>query len=217
MIRGALVTGLLTVVLFVIGLSAPIAAQTADESPAVAAYTLTPERIAASSAAVMALIGAVVGGSALARAGRMGTGSGRRRAIAALGLALMGAVIGAVVVLTADGGLGTGNGLAVGRNQATLNMEKLYHIKDILDEISAFIEQVYVVDVCAVGAMYADWLGYGKGVTNYLSVPDLPLDRAGKQFAFPGGTIMNCSTQTRSGIARLPPPFENRRSARPRP
>jgi hydrogenase large subunit len=76
-------------------------------------------------------------------------------------------------------------------NQATLNMEKLFHVKDILDEIQAFIQQVYFVDVCAIGAMYADWLGYGKGVTNYLSVPDLPLDVKGTQFDFPGGVIMN--------------------------
>ncbi|HYT66481.1 MAG TPA: nickel-dependent hydrogenase large subunit [Vicinamibacterales bacterium] len=76
-------------------------------------------------------------------------------------------------------------------NQATLNMEKLYQVKDILDEVQDFIRQVYFVDVCAVGAMYADWLGYGKGVTNYLSVPDLPLDTKGTQFDFPGGVIMN--------------------------
>ncbi len=40
--------------------------------------------------------------------------------------------------------------------------------------------------------MYAPWLGYGAGVTNYLSVPDLPLDTAeGTEFEMPGGTIMN--------------------------
>ena len=60
-------------------------------------------------------------------------------------------------------------------NQATLNMEKLYHIKEILDEVQGFIQQVYFPDVCAIGAMYPDWLTYGKGVTNYLAVPDLPL------------------------------------------
>ena len=81
-------------------------------------------------------------------------------------------------------------------NQATLNMTKLYAIKDILDEMKAFVEQVYFVDVCAVAAMYPDWLGYGKGVTNYLSVPDLPLDTAGTTFDFPGGTIMNGDLST---------------------
>src|SRR3954447_3834523 len=70
-------------------------------------------------------------------------------------------------------------------NQATLNMAKLYQVKDVLDEMQAFIRQVYFPDVCAIGAMYADWFGYGKGVTNYLSVPDLPLDTKGTQFDFP--------------------------------
>jgi hydrogenase large subunit len=92
-------------------------------------------------------------------------------------------------------------------NQATLNMSKLYTIKDILDEVSAFIEQVYFVDVCAVAAMYPDWLGYGKGVTNYLSVPDLPLDRAGRQFDFPGGTIMNGDLSTVREITSFDEPY----------
>jgi hydrogenase large subunit len=92
-------------------------------------------------------------------------------------------------------------------NQATLNMAKLYAVKDILDEVAAFIEQVYFVDVCAVAAMYPDWLGYGKGVTNYLSVPDLPLDEAGRQFAFPGGTIMDGDLGTVKAITSFDEPY----------
>ena len=75
-------------------------------------------------------------------------------------------------------------------NEATLNMNRLYTIKSLLDEMVAFVQQVYVPDVCAIGALYADWLGYGAGVTNYLAVPDMPLDSAGTQFDLPGGTIM---------------------------
>jgi hydrogenase large subunit len=92
-------------------------------------------------------------------------------------------------------------------NEATLNMAKLYAIKDILDEVSGFIEQVYFVDVCAVAAMYPDWLGHGKGVTNYLSVPDLPLDRSGKTFDFPGGTIMNGDLSTVREIKSFDEPY----------
>jgi hydrogenase large subunit len=76
-------------------------------------------------------------------------------------------------------------------NQSTLNMNKLFAIKDLLDEMVAFIQQVYLPDVCVIGAMYPEWLGYGAGVTNYLAVPDLPIDSAGTQFDLPGGTIMN--------------------------
>ena len=98
-----------------VGLAAPAAAQVLDQPPAVSAYTLTPERIAASAAAVVGLIGAVIGGLALARsAGRIGAGNGRRGAIVALVMGPIGLVIGGLVVATADGGLGTGNGLGGG-------------------------------------------------------------------------------------------------------
>jgi hydrogenase large subunit len=74
---------------------------------------------------------------------------------------------------------------------ASLNTEKLYHIKHLIDEIDAFVKQVYLVDVSAIGAFYADWTQYGAGVTNYLSVPDLPLDTKGTEFMLPGGYIEN--------------------------
>ena len=76
-------------------------------------------------------------------------------------------------------------------NDSTLNMSKLYQVKDLLDGMKAFIEQVYFVDVCAIAAMYADWLKYGSGVTNYLAVPDFPTDTKGATFDMPGGTIFN--------------------------
>ena len=95
------------------GLATPAAAQVSDQPPAVRVYT--PERVAATVAAVVGLIGAVIGGRALARSARgTGTGNGRRGAVVALVMAPIGLVIGGLVVVTADGGLGTGNGLAGG-------------------------------------------------------------------------------------------------------
>ncbi len=76
-------------------------------------------------------------------------------------------------------------------NQSTINMNTLFRIKDLLDEMQGFIQHVYLTDVCAIGAMYPEWLSYGGGVTNYLSVPDLPLDAKGTKFDLPGGTFMN--------------------------
>jgi hydrogenase large subunit len=62
-------------------------------------------------------------------------------------------------------------------------------IKGWIDELADFVKNVYLIDVAAVGAFYADWTKVGRGVTNYLSVPDVPLDTKGTQFAFPGGFI----------------------------
>jgi hydrogenase large subunit len=86
-------------------------------------------------------------------------------------------------------------------NQATLNMQKLYQVKDLLDGMMAFIEKVYFVDICAVGAMYADWFNYGRGVANYLAVPDLPTDGKATAFDLPGGVIMNGDLGTVKPIA----------------
>ncbi|QQR74973.1 MAG: nickel-dependent hydrogenase large subunit [Holophagales bacterium] len=92
-------------------------------------------------------------------------------------------------------------------NDATLNMEKLYAIKDTFDEVKAFVEQVYLPDVIAVGSMYPEWLGYGAGVTNYLAVPDLPLDGKGTQFDLPGGVIMGGDLSTYRPITSFNDPL----------
>jgi hypothetical protein len=104
-------------------LAASAPAQVSDQTPAVNPFTLTPERIAASVAAVVGLTGVVIGGLALARsAGRIGAGTGRREAIVALVMGPIGLVIGGLVVATADGGLGTGNGLGGGLVAMTVGL-----------------------------------------------------------------------------------------------
>jgi hydrogenase large subunit len=74
-------------------------------------------------------------------------------------------------------------------SQSVLTVERLLAIKGYIDELADFVKNVYLIDVAAIGAFYADWTKYGAGVTNYLSVPDLPLDTKGTQFALPGGYI----------------------------
>ncbi|MEO5338593.1 MAG: nickel-dependent hydrogenase large subunit [Magnetospirillum sp. WYHS-4] len=74
-------------------------------------------------------------------------------------------------------------------SQSALNMERLYHIKTIIDQLGDFIGNAYLVDVAAVGANYPEWTTYGAGITNYLSVPDMPLDTKGTKFELPGGFI----------------------------
>lgn len=74
-------------------------------------------------------------------------------------------------------------------SQSTLTLERLYAIKAWIDELGDFVNNAMMNDVAAVGALYADWTQYGAGVTNYLSVPDLPLDTKGTVFELPGGFI----------------------------
>ena len=74
-------------------------------------------------------------------------------------------------------------------SQSVLTVERLMAVKGWIDELADFVKNVYLIDVAAVGAFYADWTKYGKGVTNYLCVPDIPMDTKGTQFALPGGYI----------------------------
>ena len=74
-------------------------------------------------------------------------------------------------------------------SQSTLTLERLFAIKALIDELGDFVNNAMMNDVAAVGALYADWTKYGAGVTNYLSVPDLPLDTKGTKFELPGGYI----------------------------
>jgi hydrogenase large subunit len=76
-------------------------------------------------------------------------------------------------------------------SSSALNMEKLFHVKTLIDEVNDFVKNAMLVDVAAVGAFYADWTAYGAGVTNYLSVPDMPMDSKGTVFELPGGYIEN--------------------------
>jgi hydrogenase large subunit len=92
-------------------------------------------------------------------------------------------------------------------NPSTLNMEKLYMIKDLLADVTAFVQQVYVPDVCAIGAMYPEWLKYGAGITSYLAVPDLPLDGKGTKFDLPGGTIFDGNLETLKPIVSFQDPY----------
>jgi hydrogenase large subunit len=74
---------------------------------------------------------------------------------------------------------------------AALNMEKLYQVKTLVEEVAAFVQQCYLTDVAAIAGFYPEWFGYGGGVTSYLAVPDLPLDARATRFDLPGGVIWN--------------------------
>jgi hydrogenase large subunit len=92
-------------------------------------------------------------------------------------------------------------------SSSTLNMASLFRIKELLDGVVQFIQQVYLPDVCAVGAMYADWLPYGAGVTNYLASPDLPLDNTYTSFDLPGGTIFGGDLSTVKAFKTFDDPY----------
>jgi hypothetical protein len=85
------------------------------EPAAVTVYGLTVRRLWATSVVVVALVGVIAGGMALARPGRRSAAdSGRRGAILSLVAGMLAVVNGGLNVAIADGGPGTGNGVVGG-------------------------------------------------------------------------------------------------------
>jgi len=74
---------------------------------------------------------------------------------------------------------------------ATMNMDRLGMLQSLLQDLVPFVQQVYFVDACLLAASYPDWFRYGRGVTNYLAVPDLPVDAKATKFDLPGGVVTN--------------------------
>jgi hypothetical protein len=94
---------------------AVLVAANVSEPAATTVYGLTPRRLWATAIVVLALVGVVIGGLALARpASRFGTASGRLGAIVALVAGLIAVVNGGLNLAVANGGPGTGNGVVGG-------------------------------------------------------------------------------------------------------
>ena len=87
-------------------------------------YGLTPRRLWATTADVLALVGVVIGGLALPRssAGRIGNGNGRMGATVALVAGLIAVVNGGLNLAIAKGGPGTGNGVIGGAAALVLGL-----------------------------------------------------------------------------------------------
>src|SRR5262245_58740764 len=83
----------------------------ASEPATTTVYGPTPRRLWATAAAVLALVGVVIGGLALFRATRRIGNHGRGGATVALVAGPMSAVNGALVLAVATGGPGSGNGV----------------------------------------------------------------------------------------------------------
>jgi hypothetical protein len=101
---------MLAISTFAVFLAANISGQT-PQPPS--SYGMTSGRLMATSAAVLGLIGVVVGVLALVRpTGLFGTATGRMGAIVALAAGLISLALGGIVVATSGGRIGTGGGLA---------------------------------------------------------------------------------------------------------
>lgn len=76
-------------------------------------------------------------------------------------------------------------------NLATINMEKIAAIRALMEETREFVQKVYYPDMVAIASAYKEWFHHGRGVVNYLAVPELAEDTKNTKFALPGAIITN--------------------------
>ncbi len=74
-----------------------------------------------------------------------------------------------------------------------INMERLNYIKDLIDEATVMVEQMYIPDLLAVASFYPEWTQIGGGLGNYLVYGDIPQNGISdvSKFRFPRGAILN--------------------------
>jgi hypothetical protein len=114
LVAAALFAGLVHAVL--------VAADVAEPA-ATTVYGLTPQRLWATTLALLALAGVIIGGLALRRsAGHVDTGSGTWSATVALMAGLVAVVGGGLNLALATGGPGTGNGVVGGAAALVLGL-----------------------------------------------------------------------------------------------
>ena len=117
------IAALAGVALFVGLVHAVLVATHLSEPASTTVHGLTPRRLWATTVAVLALVGVVIGGLALARpASLLGTASGRLGAIVALVAGLTAVVNGGLNLAIANGGPGTGNGVVGGAAALVLGL-----------------------------------------------------------------------------------------------
>ena len=80
-----------------------------------------------------------------------------------------------------------------GTGSTAVNVVGLQIVASVIDQIRAFIDQVYVPDTLAIASYYKDWFKQGEGVGNFLTYGDF--SQAGTQdpktFLVPRGAILD--------------------------
>jgi hydrogenase large subunit len=82
-----------------------------------------------------------------------------------------------------------------GVGATAVNMVGLAHVRDLIEMMRTFVEQVYVPDTVAIAGFYKDWAapGHGEGIGNFMTYGDFPAKGMGDRSSYliPGGVILN--------------------------
>ncbi|MEX0915294.1 MAG: nickel-dependent hydrogenase large subunit [Wenzhouxiangellaceae bacterium] len=65
-----------------------------------------------------------------------------------------------------------------GAGQTSVNTTGLQKVKNVIEQMKSFVDQVYLPDTLAIGGFYKDWFKpfHGEGIGNFLCYGDFPSD-----------------------------------------
>lgn len=87
-------------------------------------------------------------------------------------------------------------------SDSAINAKKLSQVQDLIKNMQAFVEQVYIPDTLAIAGFYKDWAQKGEGLGNFLCYGDLPYSGSSadssdlSDLLFPRGAILNRDLST---------------------
>ncbi|TDY00062.1 nickel-dependent hydrogenase large subunit [Thiohalophilus thiocyanatoxydans] len=95
-------------------------------------------------------------------------------------------------------GKGKGPRYRGGDGATALNQSGLSKIKDIIENMQRFVDQVYLPDTLAIAGYYKEWAKQGEGVGNFMSYGDFPTNGMDdiSSFLVPRGAILNRDLST---------------------
>ncbi|HZP92445.1 MAG TPA: nickel-dependent hydrogenase large subunit [Burkholderiales bacterium] len=90
-------------------------------------------------------------------------------------------------------GNGQGPHFRGGSGATALNVVGLQTVKNVIDSMRTFVDQVYVPDTLAIASFYKDWAKQGEGVGNFLTYGDFPAKATNDSASFliPRGVILD--------------------------
>ncbi|MFA7241399.1 MAG: nickel-dependent hydrogenase large subunit [Sulfuricellaceae bacterium] len=83
-----------------------------------------------------------------------------------------------------------GKTLHGGQSATALNMTGLTQVRNIIQQMRDFVDQVYVPDTLAIADFYKDWFKLGEGVGNFMTYGEFPENGTGKML-IPAGVILD--------------------------
>ena len=95
-------------------------------------------------------------------------------------------------------GKGKGPRYRGGAGATAVDLAGLQRVRDIIDKMQRFVDEVYVPDTLAIAGFYKDWAAQGEGVGNFLAYGDFPATSMDdpSSFLVPRGVILDRDIST---------------------